>query len=198
MIKSRTTDAITDVVYITGEQEKYKVEVAFQFTDAASERIYAFTNNIPNPEGGTHITGFKTAFTNAMNKLARQYGFIDEKDDNLNGDLMRKGLVAAVSIKMTEAPVFQGQTKEKLMTAEARTVVGQIVAAAFEKGITKKDVKTIVERALVEQKAEEAARRSREAAKKMASGGRNMNTLKDLPSKLVDCTDHINGELWLP
>lgn len=197
MVKSRASDTITDVVYMTGEQEKYKIEVAFQFTNAASERIYAFTNNIPNPEGGTHITGFKTAFTNAMNKLARQYGFIEEKDDNLNGDLMRKGIVAAVSIKMTEAPVFQGQTKEKLMTAEARTVVGQLVAAAFEKAITKKDVKTIVERALIEQKAEEAARRSREAAKKMASGGRNMNTLKDLPSKLVDCTDHINGELWL-
>ena len=196
MIKDRVSDPITDVVYITGEEEKFKAEVAFQFVDAATERIYAFTNNIPNPDGGTHITGFKTAFTNSMNKLARQYGFIDEKDDNLNGDLMRRGLYAAVSIKMVDAPVFQGQTKEKLMTPEARTVVSQLLMANFEKSISKKDVKTIVDRALIEQKAQDAAKRAREAAKKVASGGKNMSSIKDLPSKLVDCKDR-NGELWI-
>lgn len=197
MIKDKVSDAITDVVYITGEIEKYKVEVAFQFVDSNIERIFAYTNNIPNREGGTHVTGFKTAFTTTMNKLARQYNLIDDKDDNLNGDLMRKGMFAAVSIKMAEAPVFQGQTKEKLMTAEARGVVSQVVNSLFEKLITKKDVKTIVERALIEQKAEEAAKRSREAAKKMASGGRSMSALKDLPSKLTDCSDRNNGELWI-
>lgn len=197
MIKARASDTITDVIYITGEQEGYQVEVAFQFTNAASERIYAFTNNIPNPEGGTHITGFKTAFTNAMNKLARQYGLLEENQDNLNGDLMRKGIVAAVSIKMKEAPVFQGQTKEKLMTPEARGITSQIVGQNFDKMISKKDIKVIVDRALIETKAEEAARRSREAAKTMATGGRNMNMLKDLPAKLSDCEDRINGELWI-
>jgi DNA gyrase subunit B len=196
MIKEKVSEPITDVVYLAGEQEGYKVEVAFQYVDSRSEKIYAFTNNIPNREGGTHVTGFKTAFTNTLNKLAKQYNFIDDKDGNLNGDMMRSGIVAVVSIKMSEAPVFQGQTKEKLMTAAARGIVSQIVNAHLEKSISKKDVKLIVDRALTEQKAEEAAKRAREAAKKVASGGKNMTALKDLPSKLVDCPDR-NGELWL-
>ena len=196
MIKDRVSEPITNPVYMIGETDGFIVEVAYQFENKASERIYAFTNNIPNREGGTHVTGFKTAFTNAMNKLAKQYGFIDEKDDNLNGDTMRRGLTMAISIKMNKAPVFQGQTKEKLMTAEARGAVSKIVGDLFEKTNDKKDIKIIVERALIEVRAEEAAKRSREAAKKMAAGGRDMKAIKDLPSKLADCKDR-NGELWI-
>ena len=196
MIKDRVVDPISYISYITGEVDGFLVDVAFQFEERRTEKIYAFTNNIPNPDGGTHVTGFKTAFTNSMNKLARLYNLIDEKDKNLNGDLMRNGITAIISIKMNKAPVFQGQTKQKLMTAEARSAVSKVVNEAFEKSISKKDVKLIVERALVEQKAEEAAKRSREAAKKMASGGKDMKAIKDLPSKLRDCTSR-NGELWL-
>lgn len=197
MIKEKVKDPITDIVYISGEQEGYKVEIAFQFRDAAAETLYGFTNNIPNPEGGTHITGFKTAFTNGINKLAKQLNLIKDNDDNLNGDLMRKGIVAAISIKMVQAPIFQGQTKDKLMTPEARSVVSQIIGPLFDKVLSKKDAKTIIDRALIEQKAEDAARRSREASKKMASGGKSMSALKDLPTKLTDCTDRVNGELWI-
>lgn len=193
MIKDRVTDPITAPVYMMGENDGFIVEVAFQFENRNTEKIFAFTNNIPNREGGTHITGFKTAFTNSMNKLSKQYGLIEE---NLNGDMMRRGITLAVSVKMNKAPVFQGQTKEKLMTAEARAAVSQVVNELFEKSVSKTDIKTIVERALVEQKAEEAARRSREAAKKMAAGGRDMKAIKDLPSKLADCRDR-NGELWI-
>ncbi len=196
MIKDRVTDPITSPVYIKGETDGFLVEVAFQFEERTSERIYAFTNNIPNKEGGTHVTGFKTAFTSSMNKLARLYKLIDEKDANLNGDMMRSGLTLAVSIKMNKAPVFQGQTKEKLMTAEARGAVSKIVNDLFEKAVERKDIRIIVERALIEQKAEEAAKRSREAAKKMASGGRDMKAIKDLPTKLTDCRDR-SGELWI-
>jgi DNA gyrase subunit B len=196
MIASRVTDPITKPIFISGETDGFLVEVAFQFEERQTEKIYAFTNNIPNREGGTHVTGFKTAFTNSMNKLARMYNLIDDKAPNLNGDMMRSGLTLAVSIKMNKAPVFQGQTKEKLMTAEARGAVSKVVNDLFEKAIDKKDVKVIVDRALVEQKAEEAAKRSREAAKKMASGGRDMKAIKDLPSKLTDCKDR-NGELWI-
>lgn len=197
MVKDRVSEPITDIVYVTGEVPGYKVEVAFQYVDSRTEKIYAFTNNIPNREGGTHVTGFKTSFTSTINKLAKQYGLVEEKDSNINGDLMRNGIVAVVSIKMNAAPVFQGQTKEKLMTAEARSAVSQVMTALLEKAIDKKDVKVIVERALIEQKAEEAAKRSREAAKKVASGGKNMNALKDLPAKLTDCQDRNKGELWL-
>ena len=112
MITDRVTDTITKPIYITGEADGFLVEIAFQFENRRSEKIYAFTNNIPNREGGTHVTGFKTAFTNSMNKLARLYNFIDEKDDNLNGDMMRSGITAAVSVKMNKAPVFQGQTRK--------------------------------------------------------------------------------------
>lgn len=197
MIKDITPDPITDIIFLSGEIDKYKVEVAFQFEDRRGDRIYAFTNNIPNNEGGTHVTGFKTAFTNSMNRIAKDLGILKEGMDNLNGDLMRRGIVAAVSIKMAEAPVFQGQTKEKLMTAAARAVVSQVVNAEMEKAITKKDAKIIIDRALIEHKAERAAERSREAAKTVKSGGKSLNTLRDMPSKLVDCSDRINGELFI-
>jgi DNA gyrase subunit B len=196
MIRERVSDPISSLVYMKGETDGFLVEVAFQFEDRMTEKIFAYTNNIPNREGGTHVTGFKTAFTSSMNKLAKQYNFIEEKDENLNGDMMRSGLTMAVSIKMNKAPVFQGQTKEKLMTAEARGAVSKVVNDLFEKAVDKKDVKIIVERALIEQKAEEAAKRSREAAKKMASGGRDMKAIKDLPSKLTDCSNR-SGELWI-
>lgn len=197
MIQDRLTNPITDPVYITGEVDGFLVEVAFQFEDRRSERVYAFTNNIPNREGGTHVTGFRSSFTIAMNRLARQYGFIEDKDSNLNGDMMRSGILAAVSIKMNKAPVFQGQTKERLMTAEARGAVSRVVTEHFENAISKKDVETIVKRALIEQRAEEAAKRSREAAKKMAAGGRDMKAIKDLPSKLTDSIGRKNAELWI-
>ncbi|MFW6002211.1 MAG: toprim domain-containing protein [archaeon] len=196
MILDRVKDPITSPVYIEGEHEGFQVEVAFQFETHSSEKIYAFTNNIPNADGGTHITGFKTAFTNSINKLAKQYELVDKKDENLNGDTLRKGLTAAVSIKMAKAPEFQGQTKEKLTTAEARGAVSKVVNEYFEKAITKKDLKQIVEKALIEQRAEEAAKRSRAAAKRMASGGKNMKAVKDLPSKLTDCKSR-EGELWI-
>ncbi len=197
MIRGIAKDPITDVVSFSGEEEGFMVEVALQFVDSSSERIYAFTNNIPNPEGGTHVTGFKTAFTNTINKLAKSMGLIEGKEENLNGDMVRRGLIAIVSLKMNQAPVFQGQTKQKLMTPEARTVTGRVVTAVLEKQMSKKDVKTIIDRALVEQKAEDAAKRAREAAKKIASGGKNMNSLKDLPVNLTDCTDRVNGEVWI-
>jgi len=196
MIKERVSNPITDVVYASEEKEGFKVEVAFQYVDGGSERIYAFTNNIPNPGGGTHVTGFKTAFTNSLNKLAKEYGLLEKTDSNLSGDLLRRGMVAAVSVKMAEAPVFKSQTKEKLMTPGARAVVSQLVGEAFDKKITKRDIKVIVERAIAEQKALDAAKRAREAANKVSSGGKNMNSIKDLPSKLVDCKDR-NGELWI-
>lgn len=194
MIKEKVKEPITDIAYISGETEGYKVEIAFQFEHTRGERVLAFTNNIPNPEGGTHITGFKSAFTGSFNKFGKSMGLME---DNLNGDLMRRGITVAVSVKMVEAPVFQGQTKEKLMTAEARGVVSRIFNEYIEKAFSKKDIKTVIDRALIEHKAEHAAERAREAAKKVKSGGRNLSTLKDMPSKLVDCIDHVNGEIFL-
>ena len=196
MIEERVSEPITSVINITGESEGFLVDAAFQFENKNYERVYAFTNNIPNRDGGTHVTGFKSAFTNSINKLARQHGLLEEKDKNLGGDMLRRGMTAAVSIKMSKRPVFKSQTKDQLMTAEARSAVSKLIMANFEKAISRKDLKTIVDRALIERKAEEAAKRSREAAKKMAAGGKDMKAIKDLPSKLSDC-EKRNGELWL-
>ena len=196
LVKTKAIDPITQLVFIEGESEGFKVEAAFQFEKETGERILAYTNNIPNKEGGTHVTGFKSAFTIAMNKYARKYGFLDEKDKNLSGDMLRKGMTLALSIKMSKRPIFKSQTKSKLMTAEARSAVSKLITANFEKMVDKKIIKIVVDRAMIEQRAEEAAKRSREAAKKMASGGKDMKAIKDLPSKLTDCDDR-NGELWL-
>lgn len=196
MISDRVVNPITNPVYMTGEVDNFLVEIAFQFEDRATEKVFAFTNNIPNKDGGTHITGFKSAFTSTVNKIARSYKLIEDKDSNIAGDMLRIGLTLAVSVKMQKAPVFQGQTKDKLMTPEARGAVSKIVNLMLEKEISKKDLKVVVDRAMIEQKAEEAAKRSREAAKKMAAGGRDMRAIKDLPSKLTDCTSR-SGELWL-
>ena len=196
MISDRVVNPITNPVYMTGEVDNFLVEIAFQFEDRATEKVFAFTNNIPNKDGGTHITGFKSAFTSTVNKIARSYKLIEDKDSNIAGDMLRTGLTLAVSVKMQKAPVFQGQTKDKLMTPEARGAVSKIVNLMLEKEISKKDLKVVVDRAMIEQKAEEAAKRSREAAKKMAAGGRDMRAIKDLPSKLTDCTSR-SGELWL-
>ncbi|RLI45277.1 DNA topoisomerase IV subunit B [Candidatus Bathyarchaeota archaeon] len=196
MMKDRVKDPITPLVFFSGESEGFMIEAAFQFENKTTERVYAFTNNIPNKEGGTHITGFKSAFTNSMNKLARKYEFITEKEKNLGGDILRSGVTLVVSIKMTKTPMFKGQTKDKLMTAEARSAVSKLITANFEKTVERKTIKIIVDRALIEQRAEEAAKRTREAAKKMKSGGKDMKAIKDLPSKLTDCDDR-GGELWL-
>ena len=196
MIAKRAQGRITDVISIQQEKDNFNVEIAFAYVNDTSEKIYAFTNNIPNADGGTHVTGFKTGLTTAFNKVARSMGLIQEKDENLSGEHIRGGLVAAINIKMRLAPQFTNQTKDKLTTPEARGATSNVVSTNLEKAISKNDVKAIYERALLEKKAEDAAKRAKEAAAKITKGGKNLNTLKDLPTKLADCTDR-NGELFL-
>lgn len=187
---------ITDIIYIQEETNGFDIEVAFAYTNKDAENIMAFTNNIPNKAGGTHVTGFKSATTNAFNKLAKDNNFIEQDQENLKGEHLRKGLIAAVSVKMQESPVFQGQTKEKLSSQSVRGKVSSAVTQNLYKAISKQDVKTIIEKAILEKKAEDAAKRMREAAKKVVSGGKNLNMLKDLPAKLVDCNKN-GGELFI-
>ena len=98
------------------------VEVALQHNDSYNESTYSFVNNINTPEGGTHLTGFKSAITKVFNDYARKNNIIKEKDDNLSGDDLREGLAAIVSIKISD-PQFEGQTKTKLGNSEARALV---------------------------------------------------------------------------
>jgi DNA gyrase subunit B len=142
---------------------------------------------------GTHVTGWKAGFTNYIKRRARDDGFLTDKDDNFSGDLIRRGLLLMLSIKMVDRPMFAEQTKLKLTSPEARGACSQ---AASMLDLPKKLLKQILDKALVEKKADDAAKRAKEAASKIAHGGKNMNSLKDLPEKLADCPDR-HGELYL-
>lgn len=196
MIKDKIENPISSPIYINEEIDIYNIEIALQYEKSNKERIYAFTNNIPNEDGGTHVTGFKTALTTQMNKIAKDKNLIK---DNIEGDLWRKGLVAAISVKMKATPTFASQTKTKLTSPEVRGKVSSAITNNLEKLIKQQDLEKIVNKILLEKKAEDAAQRAREAAERVKSGGKNINSLKDLPSKLADCNSNIvkECELWL-
>ena len=193
MIKNEVSNPISSPIYIRQEIDIYDIEIAMQYEKSSKERIFAYTNNIPNPDGGTHVTGFKTALTTQMNKLAKDRELIK---DNIEGDLWRRGLIAAISVKMKATPTFASQTKTKLTSPEVRGKVSSIITNNLDKLIKSSDLEKITNKILIEKKAEDAAQRAREAVNKVASGGKNINTLKDLPSKLADC-NQFGGELWL-
>ena len=199
MLKIKTADlkVLTDPFYFNtvvenDAGETCEVEYAFCYCDRTYEIIYSFVNGGYTPNNGTHVTGWKTAFTSNINKLAKEMELI--KDKNLSGDIIRKGLVLVLSIHMSERPLFGEQTKLTLNSPSARTfcskAVGQMV-------LDKKVAKQVLDKIMIEQKAEEAAQRKREAQEKIARGGKNMNSLKDLPVKLADATDFSDAELFL-
>ena len=143
------------------------VEVAFQHNSAYSESCYSFVNNITTPEGGTHMTGFRNAITKTFNDYARTQKILKEKDGNLSGDDIREGLTAIVSIKIEE-PQFEGQTKQKLGNSEARGAVESVVSEQLTYFLEQNPTvaKIICEKALLAQRAREAARRAKETARK--------------------------------
>ena len=198
-IKSEGLNMLTDPVYfktdvVNESGTECAVEMAFAYCDRAYETIYSFVNGGYTPNDGTHVTGWKTAFTSSINKLAREMEVLKDKDKNLGGDIVRKGLVLVLSIKMAERPLFAEQTKLTLNSPSARgfcsKAVGQLV-------LDKKQAKQILDKIMIEQKAEEAAQRKREAQEKIARGGKSMNSLKDLPEKLADASDFNCAELFL-
>ena len=155
-------ECLHDVIYFKGESEGITVEVAFQYTDEFHENILGFCNNIYNSEGGTHITGFKTAFTGIINSYARELGILKEKDINFNGADVRNGMTAVVSIKHPD-PRFEGQTKTKLDNQDANRVAAKVtsdeVTLFFDKNLdTLKTVISCAEKAAKIRKAEEKAR----------------------------------------
>jgi DNA gyrase/topoisomerase IV subunit B len=195
LLKEKTTklNTITGIAKSIYETSSYLIEIVFQYIDNGGEKIFAFTNNIFNKDGGTHITGFKTGLTNFINEKAKELNLLGIKDSNIAGDLIRRGLIAIVSIKMKETPIFTNQTKDKLQSPIARSAGSQAINNLV---ISKKDLETIIKKSLVEQKAESAAKRAREASKKIATGSRSLSMIKDLPEKLVDC-NQPKGELYL-
>jgi DNA gyrase subunit B len=184
-----------DVIYFAGEDADIHVEVAMQATEELQGSVHAFANNINTREGGTHLTGFKTALTRTVNDYANEHGLVDDLDANLKGEDVREGLTAVISVKHPD-PQFEGQTKTKLGNSEVR---GIVESATHEKlGTFFKENPDIARK--VVHKAAEAAR-ARKAAKKAEELTRRKSALEStaLPGKLADCQtrDPSEAELFV-
>jgi DNA gyrase subunit B len=187
---NRAKTAVSPVVSITADDDEYGIscDLAMQYTDATNELLLAFGNNIINPDGGTHVSGFKTALTRTINNYAKRNNLI--KGITPSGDDLREGLTAIISVKLPE-PQFNNQTKEKLLNPEAESVVSSAITnhlgAWLEEHPT--DAKKICTKAVLAAQAREAARKARELIKRkgaLDSGG--------MPQKLADCATNNVGE----
>ncbi|HHT7171106.1 TPA: DNA topoisomerase IV subunit B [Bacillus cereus] len=161
-------DSIHPVVYFTGEQNGIEAELAFQFNDGYSENILSFVNNVRTKDGGTHEAGFKTAMTRVFNEYARKVSLLKEKDKNLEGTDIREGVAAIVSVRVPEEVLqFEGQTKGKLGTSEARSSIDAVVSEHLAYFLEENpDVATLlVRKAIKAAQAREAARKAREEAR---------------------------------
>ena len=173
------------VIYCEGKKGDVVVEVALQHNDSYNEGVYSFVNNITTPEGGTHLAGFRNALTKTFNDYARKNKLLKDSEQNLTGDDIREGLVAIVSIKIPE-PQFEGQTKQKLGNSEARGAVDSVVSEQLTYFLEQNPnvAKIICEKAVLAQRAKEAARKARDLTRrKSALDGMS------LPGKLADCSD---------
>ncbi len=172
------------IFYVEKEAEGVNVEVALQYNNDFNELLYAFTNNIYNADGGTHVAGFRTALTRSLNTYARNKGFLKEKDPNLSGEDAREGLTTVISIKIRD-PQFEGQTKGKLGNTEAKTAVETVLGDALLVFLEEhpKDAEAIVSKCLLSAKARAAAKMARDTI--LRKGALEGFTL---PGKLADCS----------
>ncbi|MDP3244804.1 MAG: DNA topoisomerase (ATP-hydrolyzing) subunit B [bacterium] len=184
-----------NVFYVNKAVENISVEIALQYTNEYKETVFAFANNIYNPEGGTHLVGLRTALTRIINGYARGKNYLKEKDDNLTGDDMREGLTAIVSVKVPE-PQFEGQTKSKLGNPEVRNAVETVFAEGL--GIfleeNPRDAESIIGKCILAAQARAAAKAARETV--LRKGALEGLTL---PGKLADCSsrDPSRSELYI-
>ena len=176
-------------IYIEKDGE-YPVEIAIQYTTSYSENIYTFVNNINTVEGGTHLEGFKRALTKVFNDYARAKNILKEKDSNLQGDDIREGITAVISVKVKE-PQFEGQTKTKLGNSEVTGIVQSMMNEHLANFLEENPnvAKSILEKCISASRAREAARKARELARKKTS----LET-STLPGKLADCSSKVADE----
>lgn len=182
-------------VYIEKNIDNISVEVSFQFTDGFKEHLFAFANNILNPGGGTHVTGFKMALTRVLNDYAKKNNLIKEKEGSFTSDDLREGLTAVVSVKLGN-PQFEGQTKDKLNNVEARGAVSSATAEGLTEFLETHpaDAKAMIEKCLLTVRARIAARAAKDAV--LRKGALEGMTL---PGKLADCTsrDIKRSEMYI-
>ncbi len=184
-----------NIFLVEKQVDKAEIAIAIQYTDDYNETLYAFTNNIINPEGGTHVQGFRTALTRVLNAYARNKGYLKEKDDNLGGEDVREGLTGVISIRYPE-PQFEGQTKAKLGTPEVRGAVEGAMSEALTMFLEEhpKDAEAIIGKCVLAQRARAAARAARDTV--LRKGALEGMTL---PGKLADCSsrDASQSELYI-
>jgi DNA gyrase subunit B len=171
------------IVFFAGESEEGAVEVAMQWNASYQESVFSFANNINTHEGGSHLSGFRSALTRTLNRYAREKGMLKEKDENLTGEDIREGLTAVISAKLQD-PQFEGQTKTKLGNPGMEGFVASVVNARLAEFLEENpgDASKVVRKAVSAAQARAAARKARDATRKSAMGGMG------LPGKLADCT----------
>ena len=183
------------IIYCEGKKGTVQVEVALQHNDGYNEGCYSFVNNINTPEGGTHLTGFRNALTKTFNEYAKIMKLVKDNDPALTGEDIREGMTAIVSIKIPE-PQFEGQTKQKLGNSEARGAVESIAGEQIMIFLEQNPAigKMIVEKALLAQRARDAARKARDLTRRKTA-----LEYMNLPGKLADCSDKNpdNCEIYL-
>ncbi len=192
---NRNRQALHPVVYTDKSVEGIEVEAAIQYTNAFTESVYAFANTINTVDGGTHLTGLRTAITRTINDFARKKGHLKDADPNFTGDDTREGLTAIVSIKHPD-PQFESQTKVKLMNPEVQTLVQPIVSEAFATFLEENPsaAKNIIQKCLTSARARDAARKARDLVIRKSA----LESLT-LPGKLADCSerDPNRSELYI-
>lgn len=184
-----------DVFYASGTKDGILVEVAFQYNDGYTENIFSFVNNINTPDGGTHMIGFKSGLTKTINDYGKKIGILKDSDKKLSGDDVREGISAVISIKI-EDPQFEGQTKAKLGTTEAKNAVESVLSEYLTYYLEENPSigKTIIEKGTMASRARDAARKARELVRRK-TGLENTR----LPGKLTDCTskDPYECEIYI-
>ena len=180
---NKDKNLITSPMYFEQEEDKFKLEVAIAYNSSYSPTVKLYTNNIPQ-EKGTHLTGFKTAWTAGLNTFARENKLLKEKETNLTGSDYEEGMVLILNFKMID-PVFKGQNKEELSSSEGRTYVQKLTSTAMKELFftNKKDLKTVIDKALNARKARAAAKKARDAVREPKG---KKDKLLNLPTKLVD------------
>lgn len=182
---NRNRGVLHEVVHVEKEVEDITIDAAIQYTDAYAESVYAFANTINTIDGGTHLTGLRSAITRTINDYARKVGLLKDADPNFTGDDTREGLTAIISIKHPD-PQFESQTKVKLMNPEVQTLTQQVVSEAFGTFLEEHptEAKSIVQKCLTSARARDAARKARDLVIRKSA-----LESQTLPGKLADCSE---------
>ncbi len=192
---NKNREVVNEPIYIEQEVETTQVEAAIQYTDSYSESVFAFANTINTPDGGTHLTGLRTAVTRLINDYARKQGIIKEKEENFTGDDTRQGMTAIISVKVVE-PQFEGQNKLKLLNNEVRYHVETAIVESMGRWLEEnpREARAVIEKCRTAFRAREAAKKARDLVIRKSA----LESLT-LPGKLADCSsrDPKESEIYI-